>query len=123
MKASLKLLTLGLLLLVPCSAAHAQAPLLSPIPNVSLNAGSTMNVNVVAVDLGGRAISITAALPPFVTLNAPTIATGVVVTSLTLTPLSAHVGDYTAAVTATAGGGSSVQGFPIQGNAAGSDPW
>ena len=121
MKASLRPLILGLVLLVPFSTAHAQAPLLSPIANISLNAGLTMNVNVVAVDVGGRPIAITAALPPFATLNTPTIGTGVVVTTLTLAPSSVHVGDYTAAVTATSGGVPSVRVFQITINAMGSN--
>src|SRR5262245_56399435 len=118
---ALKSLTLGMLLLVPFSAAHAQAPSISPIANVSLNAGSSLKVNVVAVDVNGGPISITAFLPPFATLNAPTIGTGALVTSVTLAPSSAQVGDYTAAVTATAGGVSSVKVFQITVNAMGSD--
>ena len=77
MKALLKHLALGLLLLVPFSPARAQAaPLLSPIANMSLNAGSTRSIDVVAVDPDGGPISITAALPPFATLNAPTVGNG-----------------------------------------------
>src|SRR5690242_11497587 len=104
MKASLKALTLGLLLLVPASTAHAQGPSLSPVPDVSLNAGGTLNINVIAVDVLNRPITVTAALPPFAMLNAPTIGTGAVVTSLTLTPTASQIGDYSAAITATAGG-------------------
>jgi hypothetical protein len=121
MKASLKVLTFSLLLLTPFATAHAQGPSLSPIPNVSLNAGGTLNVNVVATDVDGRTITVTASLPPFATLNTPTIGAGVVVTSLTLAPSAAQVGNYTAAVTATAGGVSSVRVFQIVVNAAGSD--
>jgi hypothetical protein len=122
MKASLRFhILLGLLLLVPASAARADAPLLSPIANLSMNAGLSRNVDLVAVDIAGGPISITAALPPFATLNAPTIATGVLVTSLTLAPTSAYLGDYTAAVTVTAGGVSTVRVFQITVNAAGSN--
>jgi len=121
MKASLKSLILGLFLLLPVSAARAQGPSLSPIPNVSLNAGNSRNVSVTAIDVDDRVITMTASLPPFATLNTPTIGTGVVVTSLTLTPSSAQVGDYTAAVTATAGGVATVKVFQITVNAAGSD--
>lgn len=121
MKASFEALLVGLFLLLPFSAAQAQGPTLSPIPNLSVNAGSASNVSVVAVDSDGRPITVTAALPPFATLNTPTIGTGVVVTSLTLAPSAAHVGDYTAAVTATAGGVSDVKVFQITVNAAGSD--
>jgi hypothetical protein len=121
MKAFLKALTFGLLLLVPLSTAHAQGPSLSPIANVSVNAGRTLNVNVIAIDADNRPITVTAAVPPFATLNAPTIGTGVVVTSLTLAPSDGQVGDFSAAVTATAGGVSTVKVFQITVNAAGSN--
>ena len=121
MKSSLKLLALGLLLLAPFAAAHAQAPSLSPIANTSLNVGVTATLNVVAVDVGGRPITLTASLPAFATLNTPTSGTGVVVTTLTLAPSSANLGNYTAAVTATAGGVANIKVFQITVNAAGSD--
>ena len=121
MKASLRILAAGLMMLVPFATAHAQGPSLSPISNVSLNAGGALTVNVVAVDAENRPIAITAALPPFATLNAPTLGTGVVVTSVTLMPSAAQIGDYSAAVTATAGGVSTVRVFQVTVNAAGSD--
>src|SRR5688572_16685544 len=121
MKALLKLLALGLFLLVPIATAHAQAPSLSTIPNISLNAGTTTTVNVVAVDASGRAITLSSSLPGFVTLNTPTFGFGVVVTTLTLAPTAVHVGGYTAAVTATAGGVEDIEIFQITVNAAGSD--
>ena len=118
---ALRNLTVALLLLVPFSTAHAQGPSLSPIANVTMNAGSTLNVNVIAVDTENRPVTVTAALPPFATLNAPTLGTGTVVTSVSLAPSDAQVGDYSAAVTATAGGVSSVRVFEITVNSAGSD--
>src|SRR5882762_511146 len=121
MKASLKLMALGLLLLVPFATAQAQAPSLSTIPNVSMNAGATLTVNVVAVDVAGRPITLTASLPSFATLHEPTTGTGVIVTTLTLTPTSANVTSYTGAVTATAGGVPDTKTFQIVVNAAGSD--
>src|SRR6267378_678194 len=122
MKSSLKLLALGLLLLlVPFATAHAQAPSLSAIPNVGVNAGATATVNVVAVDVGGRPIALTASLPSFGTLNTPTSGTGVVVTTLSLAPSTANVGTYTGAVTATAGGVANIKTFEITVNAAGSN--
>ena len=120
MKASLKFLALGLLLLLPC-AAYAQAPSLSTIPNISINAGATAVVNVVAVDPTGRDITITSSLPSFVTLNTPTSGVGVVVTTLTLAPATINVGSYTAAVTASAGGVTDIEIFQIQVNASGSN--
>src|SRR5258705_1224007 len=121
MKAALRFLTLSILLLASASTASAQAPLLSPVPNITLNAGTTQNVSIVAVDPANRPVSISASLPPFAMLNQPTLATGFVVTTLTLSPTAAQVGDYTAAVTATAGGVPSIKVFSITVNAAGSD--
>ena len=121
MKSSLKLLALGLMLLAPFATAYAQAPSLSTIPDVSVNAGTTATVNVVAVDVAGRPITLTASLPGFATLNTPTSGTGTVVTTLTLAPTSGDVADYTSAVTATAGGVASTQIFHILVNPAGSN--
>jgi len=119
MKASLKYWVLGLSLLAPFASAHAQAPALSPIPSISLNAGTSRSVNVVAVDADGRSIALTASLPGFAMLQSPTTGTGVVATSLTLTPTASNVGNFTAAVTATAGGVSTTKTFDITVNAAG----
>ena len=121
MKASLKFLALSLFLFVPFATANAQAPSLSTIPNVSVNAGATAIVNVVAVDPSGRDITITSSLPSFVTLNTPTSGAGVVVTTMTLAPASINVGNYTAAVTASAGGVTDIEIFQIRVNAAGSN--
>jgi putative Ig domain-containing protein/flagellar hook capping protein FlgD len=121
MKASLKYWILGLCLLAPFASAHAQAPALSPIPSISLNAGTSRSVNVVAVDVDGRSISLTATLPGFGMLNSPTVGTGSVATTLTLTPTAANVGSFTAAVTAMAGGVSTVRTFDITVNAAGTN--
>lgn len=120
MKASLRTLALGLALLAPFATAHAQGPSLSPIADVTLNAGATATVNVVAVDVEGRQITLTPFLPAFGTLDTPTIGNGVVVTTLTLAPSSIHVGTYTAAVTATAGGVSDTEIFQITVNPVGS---
>ena len=121
MKASIKFLTLCLLMLAPLSVAHAQGPSLSPIGNVTMNAGGTLTVNVIAVDPLNRPITVTADLPPFATLNTPTIGTGLVMTSITLTPVGGQEGDYSAAVTATAGGVSFVRVVLITVHAAGSN--
>ena len=79
MKVSLRFLALGLFLFVPFATASAQAPSLSVIPNVIVNAGATATVSVIAVDVGGRPITLTSALPSFGILNTPTSGTGVVV--------------------------------------------
>jgi len=120
MKTSCRLATLSLLLSMPFAAASAQVPSLSPIVDVTVNAGTSTAINVVAVDPGGRQITLTSSLPSFVTLNSPTIGTGMVVTTLTVAPSAIHVGDYTAAVTATTDGGSDLEIFRITVNAAGS---
>ena len=119
MKASLKLLALGLCLLAPFASASAQGPALSPIPSITLNAGTSRTVNVVAVDVDGRSISLGASLPSFATLNSPTSGTGSVVTTITLTPSGSNTGLFTAAVTAMAGGVSTVRTFDITVNSAG----
>jgi hypothetical protein len=125
MKASLRFLILGLLMLAPLSVARAQDPDLSPIANQSMNAGATKNVDVVAFDPAGGPVTISADpgdLPRFATLNAPLSGNGVVVTTLTLAPTAADIGNYTAAVTMTAAGGvQSVRVFQITVNAAGSN--
>src|SRR5207244_6610927 len=77
MKASLKLLALGVFLVASFGTAYAQAPSLSTIPNISVNAGLTATVNVVAVDVGGRPITLTSALPSLGTLNTTTSGAGV----------------------------------------------
>ena len=91
MKAALRFLALSILLLASATTASAQAPLLSPVPNIALNAGTTQSVSIVAVDPANRPVSISASLPPFATLNQPTLATGFVVTTLTLAPTAAQV--------------------------------
>ena len=121
MKASLKLLAMGLFLFAPFATAYAQAPSLTTIPNISVNAGVTATVNVVAVDVAGRPITLTSALPSFGTLNTPTTGTGIVVTTLTLTPAAVNVGTYTAAVTASAGGVADIEIFTITVDPAGSN--
>jgi hypothetical protein len=120
MKSALRILALGMLLLVPF-AAYAQAPSVSAISDITVNAGATVNVNVVAVSLVNDAITLTSSLPAFCTLNSPTTGTGLVVTTLTLTPLASDVGTFAASVTATAGSLTDVETFQITVNAAGSN--
>jgi hypothetical protein len=113
MKAPLRVLVFSLLMLAPFATASAQTPALSPLPDVTVNAGSTVTLNVVAVDEGGGEIALSSSLPSFATLNSPRIGIGQVVTSLIITPADINVGTYTAAVTATAGGVSDTQLFEI----------
>jgi len=111
-------LALGLLLLLP-AAAHAQAPVVTSISDVSLNAGGTATVAVVAYDPNGDAITLTSTLPSFATLNAPTTGTGLVATTITLLPTTA--GTFTGSVTATAGAEADTEEFQITVNSAGTN--
>jgi hypothetical protein len=113
MKSLLRILGLSTILLLPISAAHAAAPTVAAISDVSVNAGASATVNVVAVDLDGDAIVLTSSLPSFVTLNAPTTGNGLVVTTLTLAPMAANVGTFNGSITATAGGQQSTETFLI----------
>ena len=121
MKSALRFMALGLLLLLPFSAAFAAAPTLTAISDVTLNALTTASLNVVAADLQGRPITLTSSLPAFAHLNTPTTGTGVVTTTLGLNPSSSEVGTFTGSVTATAGGEATTKTFQITVNAAGSD--
>lgn len=119
MKSILRFFVLGLALLAPLTAS-AQAPTVSAISDVSLNAGSTRTVSVVAFS-AGTPITLTASLPPFATLNGPTAGTGTVVTTLSLAPTAANVGTFSAGVTATSGVSSSTETFVITVNATGTN--
>jgi len=119
MKSLLRCAALGLLLIAPVSAL-AQTPTVSAISDLSLNAGTTRTVNVVAVS-AGTAITLTSSLPSFATLNAPTTGTGVVATTISLAPTAGNAGTYNASVTASSGALSSTENFVITVNAAGTN--
>ena len=121
MKSCLRILVLGALLLAPVSGAYAQTVSVSEISDVTLNAGATMTLNVVAVDPNGGSITLTSSLPGFVLLNPPTTGTGLVLTTLTLTPAAGDVGTFAGSVTATAGGQSDTENFQITVAAAGTN--
>ena len=118
---ALKLLVWVTLGLMPASLAFAAAPSVSPIGDMTLNAGTTMTVNVVAVDTDNDAITLTSSLPAFVTLNSPTSGSDSVVTTLTIAPTAGDVGSHSGSVTATAGGETDTEGFQITVNAAGTN--
>ncbi|HET7903289.1 MAG TPA: hypothetical protein VFM17_01880, partial [Candidatus Eisenbacteria bacterium] len=59
MKTLLRLLSLGLFLLPPLPAAHAQVSV-SPISDQTVNSGSTLTLNVVAADPDGGSITLAA---------------------------------------------------------------
>lgn len=117
MRFGLKLLVWATLGLMPASLAFAAAPSVSPIGDLTLNAGATMTVNVVAVDTDHDAITLTSSLPAFVTLNPPTTGNGSVVTTLTIAPAAGDVGTVSGSVTATAGGETDTENFQITVNA------
>jgi len=116
-----KVLVLAALLLLPVSAALAQTPSISPISDLTVNAGGTTTINVVAVAPSNGAITLTSSLPSFVTLNTPTTGNGMVVTTLTISPTTAQVGTYTGTITLSAGGMTDVETFQVTVNAAGSN--
>jgi hypothetical protein len=120
MKMHLGLLVLSLILITPFATAHAQSPALSPIGDVTVNAGDTVTLNVVATDGGNGEVTLSSSLPLFAEMNSPRIGIGQVVTTLTITPGDIDVGDYTAAVSAVSGGVSDTQTFNITVNPAGS---
>jgi hypothetical protein len=121
MRIASKVVVLGVLLALIPAAAWALGPIISPIANVTLNAGLTQIVNVVAVDPDGDAITLSVSGAAWATLNAPTTGTGIVVTTLTLYPLAADVGDHTITVTAMAYGDTDTEDLLVHVTAAGSD--
>src|SRR5712671_6924036 len=121
MKFASKVLTLGLLLFLPASAAFAQAPSITAIGDVTLNVGATAVVNVVATDPSLDPITLSASGGAFATLNAPTTGTGIVVTTLTLIPTVTDAGTHTITVTATAAGQTDTETFLVHVNAVGSN--
>ncbi|HEU4940218.1 MAG TPA: putative Ig domain-containing protein, partial [Candidatus Eisenbacteria bacterium] len=122
MRSAFRLLAWVAVALMPASAAFAASPSVSPIGDITINAGSTLTVNVVAVDTDNNPITLTSTLPGFALLNAPTSGNGIVVTTMTLTPLAADVGGpINGSVTATAGGEVDIEPFTVTVAAAGSD--
>ena len=120
-RSALKLLVWVAVGLLPASVAFASAPSVSPIGDVTLNAGATMTVNVVAVDTDNDSITVTSNLPAYATLNPPTTGRGDVATTITLTPAAGDVGTFAASVTATANGETDTEDFQITVNAAGTN--
>ena len=122
MRSAFRLLAWVAVALMPASAAFAASPSVSPIGDITINAGSTLTVNVVAVDTDNNPITLTSTLPGFALLNAPTSGNGIVVTTMTLAPLAADVGGpINGSVTATAGGEVDIEPFTVTVAAAGSD--
>jgi hypothetical protein len=86
-----------------------------------VNANDTLAVNVVAFDPNGGPITLTATLPAFATLDQPTTANGIIVTTLTLVPGAGDVGVHTGSVTVTAGALTDTEEFQITVAAADAD--
>jgi flagellar hook capping protein FlgD/putative Ig domain-containing protein len=120
-RSAFRLLAWVAVALMPASAALAASPSVSPIGDITINAGKTVTVNVVAVDTDNDPITLTLALPAFGVLNAPTTGNGIVVTTMTLSPQAADVGTINASLTANAGGGGDTEAFTVTVAAAGSD--
>ena len=111
MKSALRLLAMGFILLLPQTALATLS--VSPISDVTVVAEKSFTVNIVAVDPDGGAISVSATLPAFGTLNDPKTGTGMVVTTATLSPLTDDTGTYPASVTATVGETSDTEAFQV----------
>jgi hypothetical protein len=89
------------------------APVLDAISDVTIGEGGTATVNLHATDQDNDLVTITATLPDFATLNAPTSGTGAVSTTITLAPIAGATGTYTGTITAAANGQTSTQTFTI----------
>jgi flagellar hook assembly protein FlgD len=120
-RSAFRLLAWVAVALMPASAAFAASPSVSPIGDITINAGKTVTVNVVAVDTDNDPITLTLALPAFAVLHAPTTGNGIVVTTMTLSPQAADVGTLNASLTATAAGGADTEVFTVTVAAEGSD--
>jgi len=112
MKPALRFLIAFVPILLAFSTAHASLSV-SPIADLTLNAGGSITLNVVATDTGGGAITLTSSLPSFATLNTPTTGTGQVATTLTITPAAGDVGAHSASITATTSGQTATEDFTI----------
>ena len=120
MRTALRFVALSLLLVLPATAAHAQ-PSVSPISDTIVNANDSLAVNVLALDPNGGQITLTATLPAFATLDEPTTANGIILTTVTLKPAAGDIGTHTGSVTVTAGALSDTEEFQITVTAADAD--
>ena len=80
-----------------------QAVVLDAIADVTLDEGSSSSVTVNASDADNDLITVTASLPAFATLLAPTTGTGSVTTAVSINSGFSDAGSYSASVTATDG--------------------
>ena len=88
-------------------------PVLAAISNINVQEGSLASTPVSAADADGETIVLTASLPAFATLDAPTSGAGTVSTTVTASPASGGAGNYPSSVTATANGLADTKNFTI----------
>jgi hypothetical protein len=112
MRTALRFIALSLLLVASATTASAQ-PSVSPISDTIVNANDSLAVNVLALDPNRGPITLTATLPAFATLDEPTTANGIILTTVTLRPTAGDIGTHTGSVTATAGALSDTEEFQI----------
>ncbi len=116
MRSPFRLLAFGLFLCLPLTAARAQTPVsIDPIDDVTMVEGESKTLDVRAVDPDAGTIELSASLPAFATLNAPTSSTAsdTLETTITLAPGTGTAGMYDASVTAMSGGDTATEPFAI----------
>jgi hypothetical protein len=88
---------------------------LAPIDDVTLEEGQSATADVIATDPDMDAMSLTASLPPFATLNPPTSSseTDTLATTISIAPGAGTAGSYDASVTATSGEDTATENFTI----------
>ncbi|HEX7076787.1 MAG TPA: Ig-like domain-containing protein [Candidatus Eisenbacteria bacterium] len=97
-------------------SATDQPPVLDPVPNITVDEGATGSAGVSANDPDGDTINLTASLPSFATLQAPTSGAGSVSTNVVATPGFSDSGSYPSSVTATSNTLSDTKNFTIDVN-------
>ncbi|HEY6572870.1 MAG TPA: PKD domain-containing protein, partial [Candidatus Eisenbacteria bacterium] len=88
---------------ITVTAVGNEAVVLDAIANITLAEGTSASAIVHATDADNDFITVTATLPAFATLLAPTTGTGSVSTTISINPGFDDAGVYTATVTATDG--------------------
>ena len=86
---------------------------LDPIADINVAEGASASTAVNATDGDGEMITLTAVLPAFASLDAPTSGAGAVATTVTASPGFSDAGSYPASVTASAGPASDTENFTI----------
>jgi hypothetical protein len=86
---------------------------LDPLGDINVAEGASASSGVSASDPDGETITLSASLPGFATLDAPTSGAGAVSTTVTASPGFSDAGSYPSSVTATAGLTSDTENFTI----------